>query len=126
LRDSNIPPSRFYGVTHDINGVDVTAPGCMIQAARSSQWTAPAHLIVNGQSVVLQGTSMASPAVAGLVANILADAPTLTLSDVLTRLKNASSIPASTTFHKPAAAAGAKPLSRDWGYGLVNAGLLKP
>jgi len=82
--------------------------------------------VINAQSVVQQGTSMASPVVAGLLANILAETPGLTLPQALTLLKNASTIPAGTTFDKPAAAAGTKPLSRDWGYGLVNAGLLKP
>lgn len=128
LRDSSIPRAQFYGgVTHEINGVDVTAPGCVLQAALSSQWTsAPAAQVINPQSVVQQGTSMASPVVTGLVASILAETPGLTLPQALTLLKNASTIPAATTFDKPAAVAGVKPLSRDWGYGLVNAGQLKP
>jgi subtilisin family serine protease len=127
LRASSIPPSQFYGgVTHEINGVDVTAPGCRISAAYSSQSPLDPTDMLSPQAILMQGTSMASPAVTGLIANIMAETPGLTLPQALTLLKNASTIPAATTFHKPAATAGSKPLSRDWGYGLVNAGLLKP
>jgi subtilisin family serine protease len=125
LRDSSISPAKFYGVTHEINGVDVTAPGAMLQAARSAQSTSPANLTANAQSVMKAGTSMASPVVTGLVANLLAENPAMTMTDVMAKLKSASTIPATSAFQPPAGTPGPKPLSKDWGYGLVNAGLLK-
>ena len=130
LRDASIARGQFYKnkVTHEINAVDVTAPGCMIQSALSSQAPTPdPKLQINARTHMLQGTSMASPVVTGLVANILAEEPNLTLPDVLNRLKTASAIPAGSTHQPPAGTpAGQKPLSQDWGYGLVDAGKLKP
>jgi subtilisin family serine protease len=130
LRDSSIPGSSFYRnpPTHEINGVDCTAPGCMIQSALSDDIPAapPARLQMNARALMLSGTSMASPVVAGLVANLLAEEPKLTLPQVLDRLKAASSVPATSKFQPPSGSPGTKPLSRDWGYGLVDAGKLKP
>jgi subtilisin family serine protease len=132
LRESSIRRDRFYKhpPTHEINGVDCTAPGCVIQSALSSN-IAPVppelpEMKVNARAMIDAGTSMASPVVAGLVANLLAEEPTLTLPQALERLKNASSIPASSKFQPPAGTPGPKPLSRDWGYGLVDAAKLKP
>ncbi|MET0693676.1 MAG: S8 family serine peptidase, partial [Propionibacteriaceae bacterium] len=133
LRASSIPPATFYGVAHEVNGVDVAAPGAFVHSAMSSQVATPAWLAVPGNaswalnnlSRVMSGTSMAAPVITGLIANVLADEPTLTLPQVLARLKSASTIPPDSDYPAPAGG-GAKPLSVDWGYGLVNAGQLKP
>jgi subtilisin family serine protease len=130
LRDSSIPRASFYRnpPTHEINGVDCTAPGCMIQSALSDDipTAPPPNLVANARSLMLRGTSMASPVVTGLVANLLAEEPKLTLPEVLDRLKSASSVPAGSKFQPPPGTPGPKPQSRDWGYGLVDAGKLKP
>lgn len=130
LRDSSIRRDRFYHPppTHEINGVDCCAPGSWIQSARSKQATYrnAVQLKDNTIAVMNQGTSMASPVVTGLVANVLAEEPTLTLPQVLDRLKKASFIPPGSTLQPPPGTPGPKPLSRDWGYGLVDAGKLKP
>jgi subtilisin family serine protease len=137
LRASSIAPNAFYGTTHEINGVDVSAPGCVLRAALSAQGPQRPHRVVPApppaagatalppRSQMMQGTSMASPVVAGLVACLLADKPSLTLPQVLALLKGASAIPATTAHPPPPSILGMKPLSRDWGYGLVDANLLK-
>lgn len=129
LREASRPVKTQHGVSHDVAGVDVTAPGFRIIAARSAQRVIPpknAFTIINERALLLQGTSMASPAVAGLVANLLAEEPALTIGSVLDRLKAASSIPATSAFQPPPAAGGARPFSEHWGYGLVDAAKLKP
>jgi len=140
LRLASVPPERIYPITHEINGIDVTAPGAHTLSAKSSQIPAAnlarltqARLAVNAQGLMLAGTSQASPVITGLIANMLADTPNLTLPQVLDRLKKASHIPASSNFQPPASGsepAGTPPghpnYSRDWGYGLVNAAELKP
>lgn len=129
LRDASIPVKRMHGVAHEVNSIDVTAPGCFTLGALSSQWAMSADELwtkANARGVLMAGTSMASPLVAGLVANLLAEEPALTLPDVLERLKRASSIPAASKFQPPPAVAGVKPYSNDWGYGLVDASKLKP
>lgn len=130
-RASMAAGTMFANVTHEINAVDVTAPGAVLFSALSAQARASIqanepHAVINNDTYATQGTSMASPVVAGLTAALLADEPNLTQPQILERLKAASTIPAATTFDKPAAPAGQKPLSRDWGYGLVNGGQLKP
>jgi subtilisin family serine protease len=128
LRESSKSLKTHHGITHDVNAVDITAPGHNIIAARSSQLTIPAKLawqIINARAVIFQGTSMASPAVTGLVANLLAEESTLTLPDVLTRLKKAAAVPAASKF-QPKTPPGGSSFSEDWGYGLVKAGDLKP
>lgn len=122
LREPGIPLASLYQnkIGFEPKGVDVTAPGQVLQSARSAQWAVPADeqsLIINGQSIMLQGTSMASPLVTGLVANLLAEQPNLTVQDVLNRLQKASSIPAASKYQPPA---GSK-FSEDWGWGLVHA-----
>ncbi|MET0694676.1 MAG: S8 family serine peptidase, partial [Propionibacteriaceae bacterium] len=121
LRDASITPAQVYGATHEINGVDVTAPGALLQAPLSAQATPDPNMQINAVSQVMAGTSMASPVVTGLVANLLAAERNLTLPLVLDRLKKSATIPAASTFKPAAAPAGTKPYSRDWGYGLVDA-----
>jgi hypothetical protein len=65
--------------------------------------------------------------VTGLIANLLAEQPTLTIADAIGRLKAAATVPAASKFQpKPASAGAPAAVSDDWGYGLVNAGKLKP
>ncbi len=124
LRPSSIPIATVYpNLHHEFNGVDVAAPGCRIQSALSSQATPDPNDVINPRSFLLQGTSMASPVITGMVANLLAHDATLTLPQVLTRLRNASRIPAASQFQPPAPA---NPYSQVWGYGLVNGASLIP
>ncbi len=79
-------------------GIDVTAPGEMIYSARSGS---------TNDVTAKRGTSMASPHVTGLVACMLGKTPTLTLSDIRTKLRAACDAPTD----KP----------DDWGSGKLNA-----
>ena len=127
LRESSKSVKAFHGITHDFNAIDVTAPGCRISAALSKQSSPDPRFVLNDQAVVKQGTSMASPGVTGLVANLLAEEPALTIADAIARLKGAAAVPPASKFQPKAAAAGAPAsVSDDWGYGLVDAGKLKP
>jgi subtilisin family serine protease len=111
------PPTR--------TGVDITAPGSVITGARSAAHTTLsasmpplAAMAVNANAIAISGTSQAAPIVSGILASILADAPTLTVSDVRTRLARCS-IPTSLPAGTPATA-------NDWGQGMVDANRLKP
>jgi subtilisin family serine protease len=122
LRVPGIPLATLYNnkIGFETKALDVTAPGQWLQSARSSQHVIPpseSYEIVNARSSLLQGTSMASPVVTGLVANLLAEVGTLTLQDVLNRLQRASHIPAASTHQPPSGSA----YSDDWGWGLVRA-----
>ncbi len=127
LRDASFTAKKHHGVTHEVSAVDVTAPGCRILAPRSSQAAGlRATDIINDKGLMIQGTSMASPAVTGLVANLLAEEPKLTLPDVLDRLRKASSVAATSKFQPKTTGVDGKAFSQDWGYGLVDAAKLKP
>jgi len=98
-------------------GIDITAPGSPVVSSRSHQAAARTG-DVNANATSKQGTSMSSPAIAGLVANVLAEEPTLTLAQLKTRLARCS-IPTkmrngTTTLVGPSTA-------NDWGKGLVEA-----
>jgi subtilisin family serine protease len=128
LRAATKPMKTVEGVKHEVNAVDLTAPGCMTLAALSSQAPATTPAMrqrASASATFMQGTSMASPLVTGLVANMLADDPTLTLPKVLDRLKSACAVPAASKLQPPAATGGAKPYSDFWGYGLVDSSKLK-
>lgn len=114
--------------------LDTTAPGCLTQSALARNVpvvfpaSAPADdprrynrsMTINTNSWLMQGTSMATPVITGLVACMLADEPALTQEDVRTRVRNAGRLPAHTKYD-PAHANGDA-----WGPGLVNAPALKP
>ena len=93
---------------------DVTAPGAIIASAFSRFLSPDAEDIVSDDIVMMSGTSMASPFVAGLVALLLERTPTLTPEQVKNTLKIASRIPG-----RKAGAFDVK-----WGYGLVDANRL--
>jgi subtilisin family serine protease len=127
LREASFTAKKHHGVTHEVSAVDVTAPGCRILAARSSQAAGlRATDIINDKGLMIQGTSMASPAITGLVATLLAEEPKLTLPDALDRLRKASAVAATSKFQPKTTGVGGKPFSQDWGYGLVDAAKLRP
>ena len=90
---------------------DVAAPGSVIAAAMSSHSQVSARLMVDAWNRINQGTSMACPFVAGLVALLLERDPKLDPDAVKDLLRTNSSIP------------GKAPGTWDlkWGYGLVDA-----
>jgi len=90
---------------------DVTAPGAGIVSALSHLSDPDVEDVITDEFVVLSGSSMASPLVAGLVALMLEGDPQLTPEQAKRRLKAASRIPGRT--------AGAFDIK--WGYGLVDA-----
>ncbi|MFZ4621897.1 MAG: S8 family serine peptidase, partial [Bacteroidota bacterium] len=71
---------------------DVCAPGQAIAAPRSSLKVTPAHELIGagGKYVIEQGTSMATPQVAGLIALMLQYQPTLTAEKIRSTLNTTS------------------------------------
>ena len=90
---------------------DVTAPGAMIVSMRSSGAQFAAGFEISADYVVMAGTSMATPFVAGIVALLLQRNPQLDPAGVKALLKQASAIP------------GVAPNTFDprWGFGLIDA-----
>jgi subtilisin family serine protease len=119
----------FFGMQIDTTfpAIDIAAPGSATQSALASVVpTTPAsnnrQFMVNNLSWMMQGTSMASPVITGLIACMLAEEPALTQQDARNRLRAAGRLPdGSATIFKPGA-----PDADDWGPGLVNAPALKP
>ncbi len=95
---------------------DVTAPGAMIVSALSnaSKPDAEPSYVIDDYHLVMAGTSMATPFIAGVVALLLQQNGTLDPAAVKERLKVCSSIPGQ--------AAGAR--DTRWGYGLMDAAKL--
>jgi subtilisin family serine protease len=89
---------------------DVAAPGAMIVAARSADSDQDSSQLVTPQYLVLAGTSMACPFVAGVVALLLQRDPTLTPAAIKEVLRRQSTIP-----NQPSGTFDPK-----WGYGLIN------
>lgn len=90
---------------------DVAAPGSMIVAALSSKSPVRPTFLVDALNRAMQGTSMASPFIAGTVALLLEDDPTLDPDQVKEALRDNSRIP-----DQPAGTWDPK-----WGYGLIDA-----
>lgn len=90
---------------------DVAAPGAMIIACLSSKSGPRRAEMVNMESRVMVGTSMATPFVTGLVALLLERDPGLDPNGVRTKLRSNSAIPG-----KPAGSYDTK-----WGFGLIDA-----
>jgi subtilisin family serine protease len=90
---------------------DVVAPGAMIAAALSAHSPVRPELLVDALNIVSQGTSMACPFVAGLVALLLERDPDLEPAALADLLRSHSSVP------------GRPPGTFDpkWGYGLISA-----
>lgn len=108
-------------------GIDITAPGCLIVSARSANDVAAGNnaLTVNNNAVRMAGTSMASPMITGLIANVMAEEPNLTLDQIRTRFATCS-IPTKLRDGTTAMPAGQPVSANDWGAGLVDANRLKP
>lgn len=93
---------------------DVAAPGAWIVSALSadSPYLSPdGHLAIDQRHMVMQGTSMATPFITGLVALLLEHNPQLDPDGVKQMLRAISSIPG-----QPAG-----PFDPKWGYGLIDA-----
>ncbi|HKF20730.1 MAG TPA: S8 family serine peptidase [Candidatus Angelobacter sp.] len=118
----------FLTVDTTPRAIDIAAPGSAIQSALSRQVpTTPASgnrwMMANNNSWFMQGTSMASPLVTGLVACLLAAKPGLTQKDVSDLISGAGRLPnpEATTFDP------GHPNPDAWGVGLLNApSLVKP
>ncbi|MEW5798767.1 MAG: S8 family serine peptidase [Bacteroidota bacterium] len=88
-RTNNFSTFSSMGPTRDgRQKPDISAPGQAIAAARSSSAAFPNSFLVapSGKYVIEQGTSMASPHVAGLVALMLQAKPTLTAAQIRSAL----------------------------------------
>ena len=96
---------------NDVQKPDVAAPGAMIVSALSADSTPERSNRVDEQYLVLAGTSMATPFIAGLVALLLERDPNLDPDTVKALLRENSSIP-----DQPAGTFDIK-----WGFGLINA-----
>ena len=92
---------------------DVSAPGQAIAAPRSSLKNPPAHELIGagGKYVVEQGTSMATPQVAGLIALMLQHQPALSALKIRSVL--------TTTARKDSLTGASE--SDQWGFGKVDA-----
>jgi subtilisin family serine protease len=95
---------------NDVQKPDVAAPGAMIVSALSADSVPDPSNRVDEQYLVLAGTSMASPFIAGLVALLLERDPNLEPDAVKALLRENSSIP-----NQPAGTFDIK-----WGFGLIN------
>jgi subtilisin family serine protease len=93
---------------------DLAAPGAMIISCRSAAADPRPANVVAPRFMVEAGTSMASPFVAGLVALLLQQKPTMTPAQVRNKLRSAAAIP-----NQPAGTFDPK-----WGFGLIDAAQL--
>lgn len=90
---------------------DVAAPGSLIASARSQEKVFEPIEIVDDNHVIMQGTSMASPHVAGIAALVWESNPGLTGAQMRERLRRTAD---------SVAVDGASP-NNTWGHGTVNA-----
>lgn len=113
-RTNNYSTFSSMGPTRDgRQKPDVSAPGQAIAAARSSSaaFSDQVLLAPGGKYVIEQGTSMASPHIAGLVALMLQAKPTLTAAQIRSALRSTARTDANV---------GAVP-NTQWGYGKADA-----
>lgn len=115
-RTNNFATFSSMGPTRDgRQKPDVSAPGQAIGAARSSaaSFSNPVLLTPNGKYVIEQGTSMAAPHVAGLVALMLEAKPNLTSAQIRSAIN--------TTARKDAFTGANATATAQWGSGKVDA-----
>ncbi len=96
---------------NDAQKPDVAAPGAMIVSALSSDSTPERANRVNDKYLVLAGTSMATPFIAGVVALLLQRDPQLDPAAIKALLRKNSQIP-----KQPAGT-----FDKKWGFGVINA-----
>ena len=90
---------------------DLTAPGSLIYSARSFEATfLPIEIAPNDNYVILEGTSMSSPHVAGIAALAWESNPLLTSAQMRERLRRTADLPS-----------GVFSPDNTWGHGKVNA-----
>ena len=125
-----IPTGQGVGVPFELNDIsdfssegplrndaqkpDVAAPGAMIISAlsRDAKDVDPlSKVFQHPEFMALNGTSMATPVVAGLIALMLEREPALTPEEVAKQLKAAASIPGKSQ----------NTFDAKWGFGLVDA-----
>ncbi|MEM7481964.1 MAG: S8 family serine peptidase [Acidobacteriota bacterium] len=114
------------------SGIEITAPGCSVIAARSRQHAVEEAQAgrrhantVNALAMRGRGTSVASPVVAGLIANVMAEEPNLTLSQIRARLAQCS-VPTTLRDGVTPMPSNLPTSADDWGAGLIDADKLKP
>jgi subtilisin family serine protease len=116
----DIAPFSVAGPTRDGRmKPDITAPGLGVLSALSDQATAPGERIAPGRNYwVLEGTSMATPHVAGTIALMMEHRPGLTPEDVLDILSHArpgrTRSPRARTDRTPAASPGTGGATASW------------
>lgn len=113
-RTNNFSTFSSMGPTRDgRQKPDISAPGQAIGAARSADasFSTAVLLAPSSQYVIEQGTSMASPHVAGLVALMLQAKPSLTSAEIRTKLNATARKDAST----------GPSVSAQWGNGKIDA-----
>lgn len=104
---SSLGPTRTGSIKPDI-----TAPGQAIISSRSSDTSPdPSNLVAGNLHLKNQGTSMASPVVAGCVALLLQENPNLTSSDISSIIKSTAYTDSYTGSSLP---------NSTWGYGKLN------
>lgn len=117
VNDSLNTPSGFSSEGPLRNGglkPDVIAPGQYICAPLSADSSTARYWMINNNFRLMQGTSMATPFISGMVALLLERDPTLSPTVLKQLLLNASRIPG-----QPLGSHDTK-----WGYGFIDAGYL--
>jgi len=90
---------------------NITAPGAYLISAFSIDYYSYSMFIIDWYHVVMQGTSMASPHVAGIVALMMQAYPSLTYDQIMNYLQSTA---------RADAYVGSVP-NANWGYGKVDA-----
>ena len=99
---------------------EITAPGLMIMSTRPSSFSVPTQLLApSGRHRIEFGTSMASPHVAGIVALLLEQDPTLTPAEVRSILTSTAATDGFTAIDHSDNSNGTP--NEQWGHGKADA-----